>query len=253
MRPRVRLALVLLASVILAGQPAPRAFAATVRGAPSPTPPSAPAAPQRQAPRGVRYVYLIRHGMYDRVDSLDDRVANGLSRLGHEQAMLLAERLAALPVKARLLVSSDFTRARETADDIAGVLGMKAERDTLIEECSPPSDRPGQDRGRDSADVSSCEAKLRSAWEKYFRPSPEADAHDLLVCHGNVIRWFVNRAMGNDVRRWASMDIGNASLTIIAVRADGTTHLVMYSDVGHLPPEKQTWLGRGPGWGKRSP
>jgi len=25
---------------------------------------------------------------------------------------------------------------------------------------------------------------------------------------------------------------------------------VMYSDVGHIPVEKQTWAGRGAGWGK---
>jgi serine/threonine-protein phosphatase PGAM5 len=80
--------------------------------------------------------------------------------------------------------------------------------------------------------------------------TPHADRHDVLVCHGNVIRWFVSRAVSGDPRHWLSMDIGNGSLTILAVRPDGSVRLVCFSDVGHLPVSKQTWLGRGAGWGK---
>lgn len=219
----------------------PLAFAAAV--------PPARAADPAPAPAGTRYVYLIRHGMYDRVDSLDDRVANGLNALGREQARLLGKRLANLPLKPSLLVSSDLTRARQTADEIGALLRMTPGRDTLIAECTPPSSRPGFDQQQDAAELALCSATLEAAWAKYMRPSPERDAYDILVCHGNVIRWFLNRGISNDVRHWTSLDIGNGSLTILAVRADGTTRLVMYSDVGHLPVEKQTWLGRGGGWG----
>ena len=211
--------------------------------------PVARAADPAPAPQGVRYVYLIRHGTYESVDSLDDRVANGVNALGREQARLLGKRLAGLPVKPSLLVSSDLTRARETADEIGAMLHMTPERDTLIAECLPPSSRPGFDQEHDAAEMALCAATLEAAWAKYCRPSSERDAHDILVCHGNVIRWFVNRALGNDVRHWTSLDIGNGSLTILAVRPDGSARLVMYSDVGHLPVEKQTWAGRGPGWG----
>lgn len=208
---------------------------------------AAEAAPE---PQGIRFVYLIRHGVYDRVDSLDDRVANGLNALGREQARLLGKRLAALPVKPRLLVTSDLARARETANVIGSVLSMTPEQDTLLAECTPPSSRPGFDETQDPKEMASCVANLESAWAKYFRASPDRDTHDLLVCHGNVIRWLVNRAVANDVRHWTSLDIANGSLTVIAVRADGTTRLVLYSDVGHLPVAKQTWAGRGAGWGK---
>ena len=44
------------------------------------------------------------------------------------------------------------------------------------------------------------------------------------------------------------MDIGNASLTILAVRSDATVQLMTFSDVGHLPVSLQTWLGKGAGW-----
>jgi len=196
----------------------------------------------------IRYVTLVRHGMYDVVDSLDDRVANGLNALGREQVRLLGERLASLPTKPDRFVSSDLLRARETADAIGAALSMRPDLDTLLAECTPPSSRPGVNELHDPTEMALCQKNLESAWAKYFRPSPERDARDLLVCHGNVIRWFVNRALANDVRHWTSLDIANASITIIAVRPDGTTRLVVYSDVGHLPLEKQTWVGHGPGW-----
>ncbi len=199
--------------------------------------------------RGTRYVYLIRHGDYDRVDSLDDRTANAMNPLGHEQARLLGERLRTLPVRPRVLVSSTLTRARETGDDIGAILGIPCARDSTLEECSPPALRDSAATAADRADQAACAAQLEVAWGTYMRPSPDADVHDVLVCHGNVIRWFVARALGADSRRWLSMTIGNASLTILAIRPDGSTRLAMYSDVGHIPVEKQTWTGRGPGWG----
>ena len=202
-----------------------------------------------ESPQGTRYVCLIRHAIYDRVDSLDEKTANGLNSLGREQAVLIAARLAALPVKADRFVSSDLLRALETAEAIGKAIGRTAERDTLLEECTSPSSRPGLDQQNDPADLAACQGAMEAAWAKYFVPSPSSDAHDILVCHGNVIRWFVNRALGNDVRHWTSLDIGNASLTVIAVRADGTARLVMFSDVGHLPVAKQTWAGKGAGWG----
>jgi len=70
----------------------------------------------------------------------------------------------------------------------------------------------------------------------------------VLVCHGNVIRWLTAHALGLDEKRWTHMDIGNCSLTIIAIRPDGSARLVMYSDVGHIPVDKQTWAGAGAGW-----
>ena len=103
-------------------------------------------------------------------------------------------------------------------------------------------------RDQTPEELARCDANLQAAWAKYMRPSPEADAHDVLVCHGNVIRWMVCRALGLDTKRWSTMDIGNGSITVIAVRSDGMTRLAVFSDVGHLPVEKQTWSGRGAGW-----
>ena len=128
------------------------------------------------------------------------------------------------------------------------VLGMTPERDSLIHECTPTSDRPDYMKTTTAAELALCEANLQAAWTRYFTPTPDADTHDVLVCHGNVIRWMVAKALGMDLKTWTHFDIGNGSLTVISVRADGTARLAMYSDVGHIPVEKQTWAGSGGGW-----
>lgn len=201
--------------------------------------------------KGVHYIYLIRHGAYDRVDSLDDRTANGLNALGREQAQLLGARLAALPVKLTSVVTSNYTRARDTAREIGALLGVSPLEDSLLHECLPRSERADLMKDASPGEMADCESNLENAWKKYMSPTPESDRIDALVCHGNVIRWFVSRSIGASTDRWSTMEIGNGSLTVVAVRPDGSTRLVMFSDVGHLPLEKQTWLGKGAGWSGR--
>ncbi len=202
---------------------------------------------------GVRFVYLIRHGSYHRQADQDDVTGNGLDPLGHQQAHWTGKRLATLPVKISSLVSSDFTRARETADDIGQEVGVTPVRDPLLHECSPPSGPAPDAAHPDSPEARQCAADLTAAFAKYFRPSPGADARDVLVCHGNVIRWLVGHALGLDPRTWTRMDIANGGITVIAVYPDGVTQLVTYSDTGHIPPASQTWLDVGPGWSPTAP
>ena len=97
-------------------------------------------------------------------------------------------------------------------------------------------------------DVAECDSARQVQWERYFAPTPDRDTYDVLVCHGNVIRWTLMRALGADTKDWLNLDCGHASLTIISIRPDGKIRPVMYSDVGHIPVEKQTWSGRGGGW-----
>jgi serine/threonine-protein phosphatase PGAM5 len=210
--------------------------------------PSARADDRPRSGTGIRYLYLIRHGDYRSEGVADDRTQGALTPLGHEQARRVGAWLRALPVHFSTLVSSDFLRARETARDIGKVMGLSPTEDTLIHECTPGSDRADLMRSHPPEEVAACDSNLAAAWARYAIPSPAADTHQLLVCHGNVIRWLVCRALGADTRRWSWMEIGNASVTIIAVRPDGTTRLAMFSDVGHLPIEKQTWTGKGAGW-----
>jgi serine/threonine-protein phosphatase PGAM5 len=195
----------------------------------------------------------VRHGTYDPDRGPGDPAGPGLNALGHEQAALIGARLAALPVRPAALVASTLRRARETAEDVGRALGMTPALDSLLCECTPTSDRADYMKNHAAADVAACDSSLARAWAAYFVPTPGADRHDVLVCHANVIRWLVSLVVAGDPVRWSAMEIANGSLTIVAVHADGTARLVMFSDVGHLPVAKQTWTGRGAGWGRAGP
>ena len=58
------------------------------------------------------------------------------------------------------------------------------------------------------------------------------------------------RALGADTKHGSDQDVETASLSIIAVRPDGSIRLAIFSDVGHIPVEKKSWSGRGGGWVK---
>lgn len=191
----------------------------------------------------TRTLYLVRHGFYDSIPGADSKVANALNAVGREQAAFVADRLAALPIKFARVTSSEFTRARETGDIIAARLGLPCARDPLLNECTPP----GAGLADDEIDATAS-AQLEQAWQRFAQPASDAPASEILSCHGNVIRWFVCRALGVDTQRWTRMEIANCSLTLIQVRPDGSTRVQVFNDTAHIPLEKQTWSGKGPGW-----
>ena len=208
-------------------------------------------APSAPAATGTHFVYLVRHGIYDRdTSATDDRVANPLNALGHEQAKLAGARLAGLGVKFDRLISSELLRAAQTADDMAKAMKMTPTRDAVLNECTPTTSNARIMADEKPNEVAACDSARQVQWSHYFAPTPDRDTYDVLVCHGNVIRWTMMKALGADTKEWANLDCGNASLTIFAVRPNGTIRPVMYSDVGHIPVEKQTWSGRAGGWVK---
>lgn len=187
---------------------------------------------------GTRYLYLVRHGDYDSTAPGDPQAGPGLNPLGREQAALVATRLAAFPIKFDTVVTSQLARARETGDIVAARLRQTVQRDGDLSETRPPGDGVPA-----SLVVPGAEAQLQRAWTRYVKPAPAGKvAHDLLICHGNVIRWFVCRALGADPRQWSRMEIGNSSLTVIEIMPDGSTNLLLYNDTSHVPLGKQSWV-----------
>ena len=58
-----------------------------------------------------------------------------------------------------------------------------------------------------------------------------------------MIRYFVTKALKVDTMAWLGFSIGNCSLTVIRVNADGSLKVVSYGDVGHIPINLQTETG----------
>ena len=197
--------------------------------------------PTRDEP--VRNIYLIRHGEYEHgVDTADE---GSLVALGRQQTRLVAARLDAQPVAITSLQASTMNRARETAGIIAEHFpDLEPALFEDIRECTPPTTRQDIMEEMEPGEAETCVAELEAAWARIFRPATaDHDEHDVIVCHGNVIRWFTARVLENDPLNWLEASIANCSLTVVQVRADGSTKLISFADSGHIPWEMTTYPG----------
>lgn len=196
---------------------------------------------------GARTIILVRHGEYDADPAADPKLGPGLSALGVAQAHLVGARLAALPGGIDGLHVSPLQRARDTAATIAQAL-PRANFEVIddLAECTPPTRRAKAMEGEKPEDLAACQAQLERVFAQWFKPAPGAERTDLFVCHGNVIRYLVTRALGVDSKAWLEMSIGHASITKIRVRADGSMQVISVGDVGHLPPNLQSGTSADP-------
>ncbi len=160
---------------------------------------------------------------------------------------MVAARLRSLPVKITALHSSTMTRARQTAAVINQEFPeLELHQTRLLRECTPPTWRKDIMDDMEEGEAEQCRDQLEKAFAEYFVPSPDGDKHDVLVCHGNVIRYFVTKVLGVDTMSWLRMSIGNCSLTAVRINPDGSMRLLFFGDVGHLPPNLQTRTGHYP-------
>jgi serine/threonine-protein phosphatase PGAM5 len=211
-----------------------------------PTSIPADAKEKEKAPTATRHVILVRHGQY--VHSKEGRQFKVLTELGKEQAAMTGERLKALNVNFDTLIISSMVRAHQTGKIIGEALPHVPQQVcSLLEEGSPYPVVPSR------ADLETYEWKLmtfadhpriESAFRKYIRradPDQEKDSYDLLVCHGNVIRYFVCRALQFPPEGWLRMSTANCGITWITIRPNGRVSLRGFGDVGHLPSNLITY------------
>jgi len=195
--------------------------------------------------KGTRTLYLIRHGEYNSSDTSDAKIGKGLTPLGIAQTRLLSTRLKSMSVEFTSLISSTMTRARQTAMVINHEFPeLELKQDELICECTPPTWRKDIMAGVDTTEKEVCVSNIEKAFNKYFIPSPDKnDRNDLIVCHGNVIRYLVTKVLNVNSMSWLQMSITNCSLTIIRIKSDGTMKLDTFSDYGHIPENMRTFTG----------
>ncbi len=189
----------------------------------------------------ARTIVLVRHGNYLADASVDEKIGPPLSVLGVAQAHLAGARLGAMPQKFDGLYVSPMQRARDTAATIEEDLAGK--RFTVLDdlrECTPPTRRKKIMDQETPEDLAACQAQLDRVFAKYFVPAAGASQADLFVCHGNVIRYLITRALHVDSAAWLEMSIGHASITTIQIKADGSMQVIAVGDVGHLPANLQS-------------
>lgn len=173
---------------------------------------------------GTRTLIFLRHGQYD--------AENGgvLTPLGREQARLTGRYLE--PLRFDLIWSSTLPRAKETADIVADHLGGMRVRHTgllreglytKVEGYKVPASERREDRARADA-----------AYAKVVRTS-RAERLELVVCHGNLIRYLMCRALHTPVVKWLRMTTSHCGLSRMVVRDTGAVRVVSYNETSHLP------------------
>lgn len=202
---------------------------------------TAPGSAASPLPPPTREVILVRHGHYLPDPSIDERLGPGLSPLGFAQARLVGARLQAEYPNLEGRHVSPMQRARDTAAAIAVDAGAKTFQviDDLAE-CTPPSRRAEVMAEEDPKSMTACKAQLDRLFETVFADATPSSRADLFVCHGNVIRYLVTRALGVETKAWLEMSVGHASITRIRIEGDGRYKVMAVGDVGHLPAGMRT-------------
>lgn len=187
-----------------------------------------------------RFLYLARHG-----DAVDEGL---LSDTGQQQARLLGQRLAAVPLTA--IHHGPLPRAANTARLISQFCpDVPVHCSEVVGDYVPPVPRP-QDLPRDYArflaDVTPDEyargATLAAAAIERHTAPVETDTHELIVTHSFLVAWFVRHALDAPDWRWLGLNAGNCALTTILYRPHRPPTLVGFNDMAHLPTALR-WTG----------
>jgi len=197
-----------------------------------------------------RYLYLTRHG-----ETVPDE--SELSADGRRQATLLGARLREVPLAA--VHDGPLSRTTQTArricDGLRGVATQATEiagdyvpylprRDELPTESADvtlgflkqfPADQ--HERGRSLA---------REALELFTGPVIGSEPrHELVVTHNFLIGWLVRAAQDAPEWRWLGLNHCHAALTVIRYAPGRPSSVLVYNDMGHLPPQLR-WTGFSP-------
>ncbi len=191
---------------------------------------------------GRRVLYLVRHGQY--FAEPQHRQHGRLTPLGRRQAERTAKRLAELPIEA--IYHSDLRRATETAEIIAGYLPDLPVRSTrVLREFGPPVSKAMRELYGIKRENQAAFQRQAAALERKFLRSARANAGrtELLVAHGNLIRYLVRLALGDRPHQWLQLGTSNCGITVLAIGPKPEQCcLIGYNDLGHLPLSMQTMM-----------
>ncbi|KAK7871299.1 hypothetical protein R5R35_007574 [Gryllus longicercus] len=196
---------------------------------------------QKVKPKATRHILLIRHGQYNLDGTRDSE--RTLTELGKQQAVRTGERLKELALPYTKLVRSTMTRATQTAQYIEQALEKELPVNDccMLQEGAPiPPEPPVGHWKPEFHQFYQDGARIEAAFRKYFHRAPASqkeDSYEILVCHANVIRYFVCRALQFPPEAWLRIGLKHASITWVSVLPSGRVTLHALGDTGHLPPK----------------
>ncbi|GMF13695.1 unnamed protein product [Phytophthora lilii] len=210
----------------------------------------------------TKHIVLVRHGHY--INAHVPQVSDSqqvLSQMGRQQAEFTGKCLGTahnrVPTRHDVTIyHSDMTRAVETASIIANSFGeVSLNPSPLLREGWPgtpySTDFPvgGAAAARNNSTFEAMQERTRvdlkrmeKAFTWFFSSSGEAQEESdeesfcVLVCHANLIRFFLCRALGVDpANTWGHFEINHCGVTRIDVCANRPIKVIAVNETGHLP------------------
>ena len=207
----------------------------------------------------VHTVLLVRHGQYKSAEhgsNLDELTLDSqrvLTSLGREQATATGKRIddlikaGVVPPVTRIYYST-MARATETSKLIQAQLSAPPPSHhicpcSMIQEGAVCVPEPPFAAWNPSAEEFEKEGKrVEAGFVNHMHRAPSGSSStSLLVCHGNVIRYFVLRALQYNPAGWSRLAVFNASITRIDIHSDGHVTVKALGEVGHLPAAMVTY------------
>lgn len=198
---------------------------------------------EEKKPTATRHLFLIRHGQYNMAGKQD--IERVLTEKGIQQAKHTGDRLVTLNFPYDRMIRSTMTRAQQTGDYILTRMvpgSVAISNDKLLEEGSPYPTEPSNS-WRPEVHVYQSGSRIEAAFRNYFHRADyrqKDDTYEIIVCHANVIRYFVCRALQLPPEAWLRMSLNHASITWVSIRPTGLVGLQYLGDSGHLPLELLT-------------
>ncbi|XP_048752657.1 serine/threonine-protein phosphatase PGAM5, mitochondrial-like isoform X2 [Ostrea edulis] len=192
---------------------------------------------EKQKPTATRHLILIRHGQYN-LDSKEDS-ERILTQLGRKQADYCGRRLKEADYPYTKLISSTLTRAVETAEIIHKHLPhLSWEKESNLCEGAPIPPEPPVGHWRPEKSFFQDGPRIETAFRQLFhRAEAEQtkDSYEIVVCHANVIRYFICRALQFPPEAWLRISLDHASITWVTIRPSGRVSIRRLGDSGFIP------------------
>lgn len=186
----------------------------------------------------IKTILLLRHGQYKKKPS------EVLTELGRKQAKLAGRRLKEM--KIQKIYFSTMPRAQETAEIVKKTMGYKKPLygSDFLHECVPGFPKKLRKKyGFNNLKKLIVDKKQADRSYKDIFTFSKLKRTELVVCHGNRIRYFLCKALGVDTDTWRRFDIKQCGLTVIQLDSKKRTMgIISHNDVGHIPLKMQTFL-----------
>lgn len=181
-------------------------------------------------------IILVRHGQYQ-------KEPEELTSLGREQARLVAKRLREWDIDQ--IVYSNMPRAKETAEIIEMEIDFRGKmlESPLLRECLPGfmKEYRAAEGFNDLKRLRKDKATAEKAFAKFFGFKGKKKTV-VLVCHGNIIRFFMMKILKANSDNWMLMDIQQCGISVVRSDKKKFWRMISHNDIGHIPAKLRTFI-----------